>query len=66
MYSYSSFEDIFEISWSTSKIGIELTGYQQTDIWVNAESIPDFAISFFRRAFELFQRFNLLQKLMLY
>ena len=36
---------------------LELTGYQQTDIWVNAESISDFDIYFHRRAFELRSRF---------
>ena len=55
--TYWSFEDTFEISWSTSNIGIELNGYQQTDIWVNAESIPDFDIYFLRRALKMSLRF---------
>lgn len=32
------------------KIGLLLDGKQQTHIWVNAESIPDFNVYFYREA----------------
>lgn len=36
------------------QVQLVLDGYQQTDIWVNAETIPDFNVYFYRKAFAIF------------
>ena len=43
-----------ELQDAYSRAGLMLDDQQQTDIWVNAGSIPDFTIFFYRNALKLF------------